>query len=170
MTVTVTVTVTATVTVTVTVSDGDGDGDGDGGGDGGEFALEPFLQATRAGQQEGEPPGEPDGSVRGAAAQTEERSFSPGVDAPRDDSSSARSGPPGWPFRSSRCGLGGEASPNEKIRIAAIGVGGKGWTDVRKAAEEGNEVVAFCDVVTRPESGRTGGWGAAAERWPKARG
>jgi hypothetical protein len=35
---------------------------------------------------------------------------------------------------------------NEKIRVASIGVGGKGGSDVDQAAEAGGEIVALCDV------------------------
>jgi predicted dehydrogenase len=37
-------------------------------------------------------------------------------------------------------------SPNERLRVAAIGVGGKGKTDVSSVAEAGAEIVALCDV------------------------
>lgn len=59
-------------------------------------------------------------------------------------------------------------SPNEAIRVAGIGVGGKGWTDINGAAKHAN-VVAFCDVDTG-KSGRRGGFGAAGEQWTKAKG
>jgi predicted dehydrogenase len=58
-------------------------------------------------------------------------------------------------------------SPNETVRIAAAGVGGKGWTDVNGAAPLG-QVVAFCDVDTGKN--RRGGYGAAAEKWQRANG
>ena len=57
-------------------------------------------------------------------------------------------------------------SPNETVRIAAIGVGGKGWVDVNGAAKHG-KIVAFCDVDTGKN--RKGGFGAAAEAWPDAK-
>lgn len=59
------------------------------------------------------------------------------------------------------------AAPNEKVRVAAVGVGGKGWSDLLGAAKFA-EVVAFCDVETG-EARRRGGFGAAAKRFPKAR-
>ena len=37
-------------------------------------------------------------------------------------------------------------SPNEKLRVACIGVGGKGKTDVASVADAGAEIVALCDV------------------------
>ena len=58
-------------------------------------------------------------------------------------------------------------SPNETVRIAAAGVGGKGWTDVNGAARH-KKIVAYCDVDTG--SNRRGGFGAAAEKWPDAKG
>src|SRR4051794_27426691 len=35
---------------------------------------------------------------------------------------------------------------NEKIRVACVGVGGKGGGDTDQAAEAGGEIVAICDV------------------------
>ena len=58
-------------------------------------------------------------------------------------------------------------SPNEKVNLAGIGVGGKGWGDISETSE-GHNVVAFCDVDTSGE-GRRGGYGGAAEKWPQAR-
>jgi len=55
--------------------------------------------------------------------------------------------------------------PSETLRLAGIGVGGKGWTDIRSAARHG-QVIAFCDVDTGKN--RRGGYGAAAEQWPQA--
>lgn len=49
---------------------------------------------------------------------------------------------------------------NERLNIAAIGVGGKGWTDVNKVASE--NIVGLCDV----DSGRLA---QAAARFPAAR-
>ena len=37
---------------------------------------------------------------------------------------------------------------NSKIRVACIGVGGKGDSDTKNAAKEGGEIVALCDVDT----------------------
>lgn len=59
------------------------------------------------------------------------------------------------------------AAPNERANLAAVGVGGKGWSDIN-AASKGHNVVAFCDVDTALEK-RRGGYGAAAEKWPHAR-
>ena len=58
-------------------------------------------------------------------------------------------------------------SPNEKLNIASIAVGGRGWSDVN-GASRGHNVVAFCDVMTEVSS-RKGGYAEAAEQWPKAR-
>lgn len=38
-----------------------------------------------------------------------------------------------------------QRSPNERVRIAAVGVGGKGWSNIEAAAKYG-DVVALCDV------------------------
>lgn len=59
------------------------------------------------------------------------------------------------------------AESREKINVAAVGVGGKGWSDVNSVAAGAN-VVAFCDVDTGSNR-RRGGFGAAAEQWPQAR-
>lgn len=59
-------------------------------------------------------------------------------------------------------------SPNETVRVAGIGVGGKGWTDINGAAKHA-DVVAFCDVDSG-KNGRKGGFGAAGEQWSKAKG
>lgn len=59
------------------------------------------------------------------------------------------------------------ASPNGKLNLGAIAVGGKGWTDVTSATP-GHNLVAFCDVMTGATK-RKGGFAAAAEQWPKAR-
>lgn len=58
-------------------------------------------------------------------------------------------------------------SPNEKLNIASIAVGGRGWSDVNGAAQ-GHNLVAFCDVMTGASS-RKGGYIEAAKKWPKAR-
>ena len=58
-------------------------------------------------------------------------------------------------------------SPNEKVRVAGIGVGGKGWTDINGAAKFA-DVVAYCDIDTGKN--RRGGYGAAAEKWSQAKG
>ena len=58
-------------------------------------------------------------------------------------------------------------SPNEKLNIASIAVGGRGWSDVN-GATQGHNLVAFCDVMTEA-SNRKGGYVQAAQQWPKAR-
>ncbi len=57
-------------------------------------------------------------------------------------------------------------SPNETVRVAGVGVGGKGWTDINGAAKHA-QVAAFCDVDTGKN--RRGGFGNAAEAWPQAK-
>jgi len=57
-------------------------------------------------------------------------------------------------------------SPNETVRLAAVGVGGKGWSDLNGAAKYA-KVVALCDVDTGEN--RRGGLAAAAKKWPEAK-
>ncbi|MBW3541783.1 MAG: Gfo/Idh/MocA family oxidoreductase [Planctomycetes bacterium] len=57
------------------------------------------------------------------------------------------------------------AASKDRARLAGIGVGGKGWSDIVNTAEAG-DVIAFCDVDTQA---RKGGYGEAAEKWPHAR-
>lgn len=59
------------------------------------------------------------------------------------------------------------AKPSETVRVAGIGVGGKGWSDINGAAGHA-EVVAYCDIDTGKN--RRGGYGAAAEKWTQATG
>ena len=47
-------------------------------------------------------------------------------------------------------------SPSEKLNIASIAVGGRGWSDVN-GASQGHNLVAFCDVMTEV-SKRKGGY------------
>ena len=59
-------------------------------------------------------------------------------------------------------------SPNERVRVGCVGVGGKGWADSNGAAKHA-DIVAFCDL----EQGRikrSGGYHMAANSWPKAKG
>ena len=53
--------------------------------------------------------------------------------------------------------------PSDKLNLAAIGAGGKGWSDIRNAFNEGSEnVVALCDVdKSRAQN--------AIEKWPDAK-
>jgi predicted dehydrogenase len=60
-------------------------------------------------------------------------------------------------------GIARSASANSKIQHAAIGTGGKGWSDlIEIASHPSTEVVAICDIDTR----RLGG---AAKKFPNAR-
>jgi len=67
-----------------------------------------------------------------------------------------------------------KAAPNDKPNIAAVGVGGKGWSDITETSKDGAaHVIAFCDVdnggTIRNGKKRDGsGYGAAAARWPDA--
>src|SRR6185436_5904289 len=67
------------------------------------------------------------------------------------------------------------AAPNSKPDIAAVGVGGKGWSDITETSkDDAANVVAFCDVdnsgTPREGKGRNrGGFGGAAEKWPDAK-
>src|SRR5213592_705737 len=66
-----------------------------------------------------------------------------------------------------------KAAPNDKPNIAAVGVGGKGWSDITETSKNGAaNVVAFCDVESGGGRGRkksSSGFGAAAEKWPDAK-
>ena len=56
----------------------------------------------------------------------------------------------------------GFVPPSDKLHLAAIGAGGKGWSDMRNAYNNGAEnVVALCDVDTERAA-------RAREAWPKA--
>lgn len=57
------------------------------------------------------------------------------------------------------------AGPNGRLRVASIGTGGKGWSDVTSVAASPNvDIVALCDVDEGPEH-----LGRAAEKFPHAR-
>lgn len=54
---------------------------------------------------------------------------------------------------------------NSKLRLASVGVGGKGWSDLTGvAASEHVQVVALCDIDERPQF-----MGRAAEKYPSAK-
>lgn len=57
----------------------------------------------------------------------------------------------------------GYTPPSDKLNLAAIGAGGKGWSDIRNAWQEGaNNVVALADVDSmRCKNAR--------DKWPKAK-
>lgn len=56
----------------------------------------------------------------------------------------------------------GYIPPSDKLNLAAIGAGGKGWSDIGNAYENGaNNVVALCDVDVNSSK-------RARERWPDA--
>jgi len=61
-------------------------------------------------------------------------------------------------------------SPNETVRVACVGVGGKGWSDLRGAVGAGAELVAFCDVDTNKGRKGRGGFPAVTKEFPKAKG
>ena len=57
----------------------------------------------------------------------------------------------------------GFIAPSDKLNLASIGAGGKGWGDIRNAFNKGKEnVVALCDVDTNRAKD-------AIEKWPKAK-
>ncbi len=57
----------------------------------------------------------------------------------------------------------GYVAPSDKVNLAAIGAGGKGFGDIRNAYNDGKEnVVALCDVDTKMA-------GRAIDLWPKAK-
>lgn len=51
---------------------------------------------------------------------------------------------------------------NEKVRVACVGVGGKGGSDTDQAAEAGGEIVALCDVDKNTLAGK-------AKKYPNAK-
>lgn len=60
--------------------------------------------------------------------------------------------------------LGGPGfrAPSDKLNLACIGAGGKGWSDIRNAFNEGGEnVVAICDIDKNMAKN-------AIKKWPKA--
>jgi len=58
----------------------------------------------------------------------------------------------------------GKAASTERLSIACIGVGGKGWSDMVETAKSPNvDVVAICDIDEGPKH-----MGRAAEAYPKA--
>ena len=72
-------------------------------------------------------------------------------------------------------------SPNERLNLACVGVGGKGWDDMMGASGGGerHNVVAICDIdqrhggeqppnLARVQAARPLGLGAAAKKFPKA--
>ena len=59
-------------------------------------------------------------------------------------------------------GASGESSPNNKLNIAGIGIGGQGTGDIKDCAENGQNIVALCDV----DDGRTR---RLSGQYPKAR-
>lgn len=72
-------------------------------------------------------------------------------------------------------------SPNSKLNIACVGVGGKGWDDMRAVSEHGklHNIVALCDIDQRNggeqppnlgggQAARALGAGRAREMFPKA--
>lgn len=57
----------------------------------------------------------------------------------------------------------GYIAPSDKLNLAAIGAGGKGFGDIRNAFNDGKEnVVALCDVDTKSA-------GRSIKMWPKAK-
>jgi len=61
------------------------------------------------------------------------------------------------------------ASAADTVRVACVGVGGKGASDSSGAAGVRNtRIVAFADVETGPGA-RRGGFAAAAKKWPHAK-
>ena len=57
-------------------------------------------------------------------------------------------------------------SAGNTVNVAAVGVGGKGWSDANGAAQSGN-LVAFCDVEMGEN--RKGGFANAADQWPNSK-
>ncbi|MFY0689350.1 MAG: Gfo/Idh/MocA family oxidoreductase [Cyclobacteriaceae bacterium] len=56
----------------------------------------------------------------------------------------------------------GFTAPSDKLNLASIGAGGKGWSDINNAFNDGKEnVVAICDIDTNMAK-------RAVDKWPKA--
>ncbi len=66
---------------------------------------------------------------------------------------------------------GAHAAPaSEQVRVACVGVGGKGWSDAGGADKVSHtRLVAFADVDTGSND-RRGGFRQAAKKWPDAKG
>jgi len=56
--------------------------------------------------------------------------------------------------------MGAGAKPSDKLNIAGVGIGGRGWSDISACASE--NIVALCDVNSKNMA-------RAAKRWPKAK-
>ena len=57
----------------------------------------------------------------------------------------------------------GYKAPSDKLNLACIGAGGKGWSDIRNAFNNGSEnVIAICDIDKNQAKN-------AVEKWPKAK-
>ncbi|NNF33768.1 MAG: Gfo/Idh/MocA family oxidoreductase, partial [Saprospiraceae bacterium] len=60
-------------------------------------------------------------------------------------------------------GGSGYVSPSDKLNIACIGAGGKGWSDISNAYNNGGDnVVAICDIDRNMAK-------RAIEKWPAAK-
>ena len=59
------------------------------------------------------------------------------------------------------------AQASKRVRMAAVGCGGKGWVDLNGAARHA-DLVAYCDVNV--SANRKGGYTLVKEKWPNARG
>ena len=59
------------------------------------------------------------------------------------------------------------AQASKRVRVAAVGCGGKGWVDLNGAARHA-DLVAYCDVNV--SANRKGGYRLVKEKWPKAKG
>ncbi len=59
------------------------------------------------------------------------------------------------------------AQAAKRVRMAAVGCGGKGWVDLNGAARHA-DLVAYCDVNV--SANRKGGYNLVTEKWPNARG
>ncbi|UUO04501.1 Gfo/Idh/MocA family oxidoreductase [Blastopirellula sp. J2-11] len=63
------------------------------------------------------------------------------------------------------CGISHAAPANSKLNVAAVGVGGKGWSDLNSvSASPYVNIVALCDIDEGPNN-----LGRAAEKFPRAK-
>lgn len=64
----------------------------------------------------------------------------------------------------------GALAANDRLAVAGVGTGGKGWSDLLGAEAAGAQIVAVADVDAKGAGGRRGGYEAALDRFPDARG
>jgi predicted dehydrogenase len=66
----------------------------------------------------------------------------------------------GYLFTGAAASVNRAIGANDRVRVAGIGVGGKGWSDIEQAAR-GMDVVALCDIDEERLDKRAATWSAA---------